>query len=92
MKSQSDSQELDLILNNYANAVDGIVRAIGDDEKEQSYREMDEAKAKLMELALSCLMERPEYVPGEPATTRASKSGQNFAIDTIEQKIRAKFQ
>lgn len=88
---QSNSQELTLneILHDYGAQRHQVMK--GSTTVKEHSEAWKEAKAKLLQLALSCLMERPEYILGEPATTRASKSGQSFAIDTMEQKIKERF-
>lgn len=95
MKSQSNSQELETV----GEILDWYFWSV-DKSKDENWTNIREAKAKLLELVLSCNLEKVRHSPLCHVNLRGFESEQcdcgafqvNAAIDTIEQNIRAKFQ
>lgn len=84
----SNSQELESILDKFALAI------LKDYVRNDPVFDFEPAKAKLLQLALSCLPEKEDsleiyYKHGSERADEAK--GANAAIDTMEQNMRAKF-
>lgn len=88
MKSQSNSQsELDGLLGELLGHDDGV--AIGNGYHDDCAREIAEAKAKLLQLWLSCLPEKYDSYTG--TDMEDYQKGHNAAIDTMERNIKERF-